>query len=112
MLNLYELYKVSPIQIPIEIPSTSEVIGYDIKWQDFNELKAYKIIDFLLRMRFNLSMDCDEELYCVQISKDGQWFSEDGETLKECIIKILMKSHNDLLKIHEQEIRNILEEDI
>ena len=107
--EVYMLYQVEPNKIPQEIPSTGEVIGYDIEYPEWNELKAYKMIDFLLRMRYNLSMDCDEELYCININKNGIFYgSVDDESLDVCVLKLLLEIHDKILEAEQQAIRDEL----
>lgn len=110
MEELYKLYKVEPIKHPQIIPSSGECIGYNTKWQDFNELKAYKIIDWFVRFGYNVEIDCSEEIYCVGISENGIYFSENGESIEECIIKLLISLYDNFIESYQQMIRDILEQ--
>ena len=107
--EVYMLYQVEPIKHPQIIPSSGECIGYDIEYPEWNELKAYKMMDFLLRMRYNLSMDCDEELYCININKNGIFYgSVDDESLDVCVLKLLLEIHDKILEAEQQAIRDEL----
>lgn len=114
--ELYKLYQVEPRKIPQEIPSSGEVIGYDTQWQEFNELKCYHIIKCLFDIQVRLDIDKQEKynILCLD-GKDSIHpefvFHEDGETLEEAIIKVLITLYDEIPEHYQLALRNILEQE-
>ena len=59
--EVYMLYQVEPYKIPKVIPSTGEVIGYDIEYPEFTELKCYKLMKRLFDLGIRLDIDKQRE---------------------------------------------------
>lgn len=114
--ELYKTYQVEPHKIPKEIPSTSEVIGYDIEWQELTNDKIFKIIDTLLN-HLCFSIKKFDDVYYINVNMvivevDNKVFvpisTHEAPTLKECMIVTLLGIYNEIPEHYQLAIRNIL----
>ena len=107
--KVYSLYKVEPIKIPQEIPSTGEVIGYDEVYPEWNELKCYKVIKALVDSDIRLNIDIDED-YSVLVESEffGFFFTETAKSLEECILACLYTLYDEVSDAVIQSIREVL----
>ena len=107
--KVYSLYKVEPIKIPQEIPSTGEVIGYDEVFPEWNELKCYKVIKALLDYGIRLDID-KQENYSVLVQSEffGFIFTETAKSLEECILACLYNLFDEVSDAVKQSIREVL----
>ena len=115
--EVYMLYQVEPRKIPQEIPSTGEVIGYDIEYPEFTELKCYKLMKRLFDLGIRLDIDEDETYNILCLDNSDRIhpefvFSEESDTLEECMLKVLLTLHDEILESSQQAIRDELEKEI
>ena len=107
--KVYGLYKVEPIKIPQEIPSTGEVIGYDEVFPEWNELKCYEVIKALVDGDIRLVIDKDED-YSVLVQSEffGFIFTETTKSLEECILVCLYNLYDKVSDAVIQSVREVL----
>ena len=114
--EVYMLYQVEPRKIPQEIPSTGEVIGYDIGYPEFTELKCYKLMKRLFDLGIRLDIDKQRE-YSIMVQRNQESnmsdfiFSEEDKSLEKCMLKVLLTLYDEILESHQQAIRDELEKE-
>ena len=114
--EVYMLYQVEPRKIPQEIPSTGEVIGYDIAYPEFTELKCYKLMKRLFDLGIRLDIDKQRE-YSIMVQRNQESnmsdfiFSEEDKSLEKCMLKVLLTLYDEILESHQQAIRDELEKE-
>jgi len=111
--EVYMLYQVEPNKIPKEIPSTGEVIGYDIQYPEFTELKCYKLMKRLFDLEIRLDIDKQREYsILVQPNQESNMsdfiFTEEDKSLENCMLKVLLTLYDEILESHQQAIRDEL----
>lgn len=111
--EVYMLYQVEPNKIPQEISSTGEVIGYDIEYPEFTELKCYKLMKRLFDLGIRLDIDKQREYSILaQPNQESNMsdfiFSEEDKSLEECMLKVLITIHDELPEHLQIAIRNEL----
>ena len=110
------LYQVEPYKIPKVIPSTGEVIGYDIEYPEFTELKCYKLMKRLFDLGIRLDIDKQRE-YSIMVQPNQESnmsdfiFSEEDKSLEKCMLKVLLTLYDEILESHQQVIRDELEKE-
>ena len=112
--EVYMLYQVEPNKIPQIIPSTGEVIGYDIEYPEFTELKCYRIMKRLFDLGIRLDIDKQIEYsILVQPNQESNMsdfiFTEEDKSLEKCMLKVLLTLYDEIIESHQQAIRNELE---
>lgn len=115
--EVYMLYQVEPRKIPQEIPSTGEVIGYDIEYPEFTELKCYKLMKRLFDLGIRLDIDKQRE-YSILVQPNQEsnmsdfFFTEEDKSLEKCMLKVLITIHDELPEHLQIAIKNELEKEI
>ena len=115
--EVYMLYQVEPNKVPQEIPSTGEIIGYDIEYQEFTELKCYKLMKRLFDLGIRLDIDKQRE-YSILVQPNQEsnmsdfFFTEEDKSLEKCMLKVLITIHDELLEHLQIAIKNELEKEI
>ena len=110
------LYQVEPYKIPKVIPSTGEVIGYDIEYPEFTELKCYKLMKRLFDLGIRLDIDKQRE-YSILVQPNQEsnmsnfFFTEEDKSLEKCMLKVLLTLYDEILESHQQAIRDELEKE-
>ena len=116
--EVYMIYQVEPNKIPQEIPSTGEIIGYDIEYPEWNDLKCYKVMKRLFDLSIRLDIDKQENEYCILCSdnKDRMHpkfvFTEEDKEFDKCLIKVLITLYDELMEHEQTQIRNLLNEEL
>lgn len=115
--ELYMTYQVEPRKIPQESPSTSEIIGYDIEYPEFTELKCYRVLKCLFEIDIRLDIDINgEDNYSIMVQGNSKsdWdflFTEDDKSLEDCVIKVLITLYDELPEHYQLRIRKMLMEE-
>ena len=110
--EVYMLYQVEPYKIPKVIPSTGEVIGYDIEYPEFTELKCYKLMKRLFDLGIRLDIDKQREYSIMvqpnQASSMSFIFTEEDKSLEDCMLKVLITIQDEVPEYLQLAIKNEL----
>lgn len=115
--EVYMLYQVEPNKVPQEIPSTGEIIGYDIEYPKWNELKCYRVMKRLFDLGIRVDIDKQRD-YSIMVQPNQKFitpafiFTEEDKSLEECVLKILLNLYDEIPEHSQLAIRDELKKNL
>ena len=115
--EVYMLYQVELNKVPQEIPSTGEIIGYDIEYPKWNELKCYRVMKRLFDLGIRVDIDKQRD-YSIMVQPNQKFitpafiFTEEDKSLEECVLKVLLNLYDEIPEHSQLAIRDELKKNL